>query len=157
MNIDGDSNAVDYLNKKRKRDINLHAYIAIDNKVKTFVKFDESALNTFSKSLVKEYKNLGYKVTSLQKVKTTSLKKILDKHLPKKSPIDFMSVDVEGLELVVLKSNDWKKYRPKLIIVEILDSYSLKSVTNSSITKFLAKKGYTLSMKTITNCFYVAK
>jgi FkbM family methyltransferase len=34
--------------------------------------------------------------------------------------IDFISVDTEGYDLVVLQSNDWTKYRPKFVIVECI-------------------------------------
>lgn len=36
--------------------------------------------------------------------------------------IDFLSVDCEGHDLEVLKSNDWQKYRPHWILVEAKES-----------------------------------
>lgn len=35
--------------------------------------------------------------------------------------IDFLNIDVEGLELQVLQSNDWSMHLPKVICAEILD------------------------------------
>lgn len=36
----------------------------------------------------------------------------------KERTIDFMKIDVEGGELGVLQDADWRKYRPRLLIVE---------------------------------------
>ncbi|MCW5198181.1 FkbM family methyltransferase [Desulfobulbus sp. F3] len=38
--------------------------------------------------------------------------------LIKKIDIDFLSVDAEGVDLKVLKSNDWNKYRPYIVLAE---------------------------------------
>jgi hypothetical protein len=35
--------------------------------------------------------------------------------------IDFLSVDTEGFDMEVLKSNDWNKFRPKAIVLETLE------------------------------------
>ena len=32
--------------------------------------------------------------------------------------IDFLNVDVEGHDLDLLESNDWQRFRPKVIVVE---------------------------------------
>ena len=37
-------------------------------------------------------------------------------------PIDFFSIDVEGLDLSVLKSNNWNRYRPTYILAELLET-----------------------------------
>jgi hypothetical protein len=60
------------------------------------------------------------------KVPSFTLTKILAEHLPAKQKINFLSVDVEELDLTVLASNDWTKYRPKVVLAEVLGS-SLKT------------------------------
>lgn len=47
--------------------------------------------------------------------------------------IDFLKVDVEGLEYEVLKSNDWTKWKPKIVIVEN---------TPGKWQTFILQKGY---------------
>jgi hypothetical protein len=32
-----------------------------------------------------------------------------------------MSLDVEGHELIVLETNDWSRWRPKMIVAEVLN------------------------------------
>ena len=36
----------------------------------------------------------------------------------KKEHIDFISIDTEGFEMEVLKNNDWRTYRPRLMCIE---------------------------------------
>ena len=55
-------------------------------------------------------------------VKAMPLSSVLDIHLPRGKSIDFLDVDVEGADLEVLKSNDWDKYRPRYIMVEVFDT-----------------------------------
>ena len=58
------------------------------------------------------------KRNNIVNVPAITLDKILDKHL-KNNQIDFLSLDVEGYELNVLKGLDFDKYRPKYLLIEI--------------------------------------
>lgn len=51
-------------------------------------------------------------------VPTKPLSEILDEHLPPGQHIDVLSVDVEGLDAVVLESNDWPRYQPTVVCGE---------------------------------------
>jgi FkbM family methyltransferase len=48
------------------------------------------------------------------------LAEVLSQHL-EGNQIDLMSVDCEGMDLEVLESNDWNKYRPLVLAVEDMD------------------------------------
>jgi len=52
-----------------------------------------------------------------------------------------LSIDVEGTELSVLKSNDWNRYRPRVIIVEEWDPPAGK---RSMTLDYLENRGYRL-------------
>jgi hypothetical protein len=49
------------------------------------------------------------------------LKTIFDDYLPPQTQIDLMSIDVEEGEMSALRSNDWMRYRPRIIIIEVND------------------------------------
>lgn len=51
-------------------------------------------------------------------VKASTLNAILYQFLPAKTEIDFVSVDVEGTELEVLKGLDLSRFRPRVLVVE---------------------------------------
>lgn len=58
----------------------------------------------------------------LLEIYTQTLKNVLNIYLPKEQIIDFLSIDVEGLDFDVIKSVDLNKVRPRLILIEILSS-----------------------------------
>jgi hypothetical protein len=68
------------------------------------------------------------------------LSEILDQNMPKGIEIDFMSIDAEGMDDEIIRSNNWEKYRPLFLIAEI-DSTIADFNQNSSI-QFLLSKGY---------------
>lgn len=53
-----------------------------------------------------------------------------------------MSVDVEGLDIEVFESNDFTKWRPKVVVSEILGCSDIRSVMNSDVCKYLEGIGY---------------
>ncbi|RAX54402.1 hypothetical protein CCY99_03350 [Helicobacter sp. 16-1353] len=70
--------------------------------------------------------------------------------------IDFLSIDVEGLDLEVLKSNNWEKYRPKVVLVE---SYlrDLDDLRNNEVYNFLSDKNYAILAKTFNTMIFQTK
>ncbi len=117
--------------------------------------FDEPALNGFSKQLSEQRRTNGqtYKIIHTIDLETVTLSEILTKHLPKGQLIDFMSIDVEGLDYDVLLSNDWRRFRPQIILVEILNR-SLGDLFNHEITKLLNSEGYVITSKTMNTVFF---
>ena len=81
---------------------------------------------------------------------------VLDKYLPKDTEIDFLSIDVEGLDLDILHSIDWNKYKPKIILIEILGS-SLSEIESSEIALFLINYSYIVFAKAVHTVFFIQK
>ena len=52
-----------------------------------------------------------------------------------------MDIDAEGLDFEVIKSNDWEKFRPKILLVE-LDAKNFDNISNHKISKYLSVKNY---------------
>ncbi len=76
---------------------------------------------------------LGATITKVH-VPTLPLSKILENVA---APIDFISIDVEGLELEVLDGLDFHRFAPKLILAEL--TYDRNE---DRVGKYLADKGY---------------
>lgn len=158
INIDASPEAIRQLSIYRLSDENIQALVSNVLETKTLYKFNNSALNTTLPAMAKEYaKTPGYYLVRKQKLKTTTLKKILDKYIESGKHIDFMSIDVEGAEMNVLRSNDWKKYRPEIIVVESLNIDNIESVKNARVYKYLTKRNYRCFAKTSTNLFFKDK
>ena len=83
------------------------------------------------------------------------MKDILNEHLKDKGKtIDFLSIDVEGNDMNVLRSNDWNKYRPEFVLVEELNKNFAKIVESSEVYKFLKNQNYELVARTYNTSFY---
>ena len=78
---------------------------------------------------------------------------ILDTHLLN-NEIDFLNIDVEGLDYDVLKSNNWHKYRPRFVLVEIINS-SLHDLDNHPIVKYMKEKNYSMYAKQVYTIFFL--
>lgn len=154
INIDAMPNSMCLFNKIRPRDINIEIPISDKKQKLKYYMFNEPALNGFSKELAekRDGKN-GYKIISVKDIDTSTLEKILKKHLPYGQKIDFMSIDVEGLDLQVLKSNNWRQFRPKFVLVEILGC-SIKDIANSKEYKYLSGFEYEIFAKTVNTVIF---
>ena len=57
-------------------------------------------------------------------IKFVSLRTLFSKHLPPGASLDYMSMDLEGHELPALQSNDWSRFKPRVIVIEENRAYS---------------------------------
>lgn len=147
INIDAMPGSMRLFNKIRPRDINIEAAIFDAEKKLTYYAFNEPALNGFSKDISAQRDGKGnYKIIFQKEINTQKLSTILDENCTPAREIDFLSVDVEGLDLNVLKSNNWNKYRPTILLVENL-SDSFYDSGNEMVT-FLKDIEYSLVAKT---------
>ncbi len=153
VNVDALPGSMVIFKKFRPRDINIEAGISNDNKVINFYTFTESAYNTFSKELADSCILQGGVLKEVIELKTIKLSELLDTILPKETAIDFLNIDVEGLDLAVLESNNWDKYKPKYILVESL-GFSIEKLNESSVYNFLKDKHYRLVAKTLNTLFF---
>ena len=140
INIDAMPGQMKLFNITRPKDTNIEAAISDKaGKQKLYV-FHASALSTLEPGVLSRRDNKD-KIKKEVIVQTKTLTSILNKHLPKNQEIHFMNLDVEGFELKVLKSNNWKKYSPWYISVEFFCS-ELNDIMKCPCAKFLAKQGY---------------
>ena len=154
INIDAMPNSMKLFRKYRKRDINLEIAISDKKENLTYYIFNEPALNGFSKKISKQRNDVGeYKIIATKDIKTFTLEEILNNKLSINQEIDFISIDVEGLDSQVLISNNWNKYRPKFVLIEILNS-SLSDLSLSEEYKFLSSVDYEIFAKTMNTIFF---
>ncbi|MBR6177097.1 MAG: FkbM family methyltransferase [Bacteroidales bacterium] len=134
--------------KCRHRDINLNCGIGNGEKLDFYV-FNEGALNTFDKELAQQRDgshNNKYKIKEVLSIQTRSLKDIFDEYLPANTKIDFITIDVEGMDFNVLKSNDWTKYNPEFILVECAEK--IDSIGSDEVYQYLTAKNYSMVGRT---------
>lgn len=143
--------------KKRPRDLNLNMGIGAKPATLTFFQFTPDTLSTFSESEAGYYVELGYKIVKKYKVKVNTLKIVFDKYL-KDNKIDFLNVDAEGMDLAVLNSNDWYKYRPTAVCIEAFEHSLQDNKTHlSDLEVFLTGKGYKKVFSNNINSIFIDK
>jgi hypothetical protein len=78
---------------------------------------------------------------SREMMESEPLANLLELHFGFDSRLDLLSVDAEGMDLEVLISNDWNKYRPFLIAVET-HGLNLDKPRDNDVYNFLIDLGY---------------
>ena len=152
INIDLDKENIKLFNVFRKNDLNLAVAVS-DKEGESDLYFyhEKSALNTLSK------KNADFQkanITSIKKIKTKKINKIIENSPYRDQEIDFLSIDVEGSEIAILKNFNFRKYSPKVIVVEFLDlslkkleikNLNINNIIKSEIYKLIESNNYTLA------------
>jgi FkbM family methyltransferase len=154
INVEPNPDSICDFKSARRRDLNLQVGVSNYAGRLTYYLFDEPALNTFDGALVKSrLADTPYKVVGTIEIPVERLDSILGKYLPSNMEIDFLSIDVEGLDFAVLKSNDWRLYRPKFVLVEAL-GMSLEDVLRGEMFHFMRGQGYELFAKTFNTLIF---
>ena len=154
INIEPNIKSFKKIKKFRSRDINLNIGLGKNNNgLMNFFIFFPQMLSTFNKKVANDYIKKGFKIVKKIKVEIKSLTEILTTYLNNRE-IDFLSIDTEGNDLEILKSNDWNKYRPKVICVEIKIQTGTQ-YKDSEIYQYLKSIGYIKKFNTTLNAIFL--
>jgi len=153
INIDPIPGIKNLFDDKRPKDINLELAISDEKTTLNYYNFKEKALNTFSESLAKQYLDANWELDNIIPIETFPISEIFERYIPAGKEIHFMSVDVEDLEMKVLQSNDWNRYRPEVLVIEMLNC-SAEGMPDMEIAKYLRSKGYSFYAKTVNSSFF---
>ena len=143
LNIDLNQTAIDYFDIVRPKDNNICCAISNkEEKIKVFINSIFSPINTINKTHAKKF-NFASKNELSYTVKAKKFNSIC------KKKFDFLDIDIEGSDFMVLKSINLKYFKPKLISIEILDkNYLIK------IKKYLIKLNYFFIKRKTSSFFF---
>jgi len=156
VNIDGMPGVMDFFAKKRPRDINIEAVVSdVVEKIKFYI-FTDHAYNTTNKEEA-DYRveNYNTELVSVLEVNTVQVNDILEKYVPDGTDIDFLTIDVEGLDVKILKGIDLKKYRPRIILLEIAGKTIPDLFATEPVIGWLEKQDYIFFSKTVNTLFFI--
>jgi hypothetical protein len=155
INIDPRTGFAEAFARARPRDINLNWAIGSPPGERTYYEFNEPALNTFDPDRAAALDGTnGYRITNQRTVTMRPMGTVLREHLPPGRRITFLTVDVEGLDLPVLRSNDWDLYRPEAIVAELPDGVALTDLAAEPVTEYLRTHGYRPVSKLVKSAVY---
>lgn len=154
INIDATPGSMKLFSQLRPEDINIEMGVTDKEGELNYYLFNEPALNTFSETR-KEFlmNNTPFKLIKAIKVKTKTLGQILEENILPNKQIDFLTIDIEGLDFEILKTNNWNKFKPTLILIEDING-SLESISQSKLHNYLHPLGYSIVAKTHNTAFF---
>lgn len=156
INIDAMPGSMEAFRKLRPEDINLEIPVSNKPSILKYNIFNESALNTSEEvEAQKKDRANGFYILSTLKIRTVTIKEILDTYLPSNiKEIDFLTIDIESMDLNVLNFNDWDKYQSIFILIEQLKNNLEEIIKNSEIFTFMKSKVYSLIARSYNTSFY---
>lgn len=148
INIEPEPNLFQKLCEGRQYDVNLNVGIGAESGTLKFYRIEPATLSSFDPAVARHnLRSPGSKARGEVLLPVVTLTSILDEHLNDRD-IDFMSIDVEGCELEVLRGNDWQRYRPRLILIEVYHR-------GKEIQSYLNTYGYRLIWSNSTNGIFI--
>lgn len=153
INIDAMPGSMKAFARIRPRDINVECGVAGNAGRLTYHRFNESALNTFDATEAQLKDRAPYRLLDTVEVAVERLDALLARHLPVGQQIDFLSVDVEGKDEEVLRSNDWCRCRPRFILAETLRT-DILALGTCPVVQFLQGVGYRPIAKAYNTTFF---
>lgn len=154
INIDGNGTLIELYQQFRKEDINLHNLVSNKEEEVIFNLSYKDKISTIDTDHVKSLGENKFPEHLRTKMTTKTLNTILAEHLVDEKEIDLLCIDVENHDFEVLTSIDLDKYKPYLIVIEMLD-FSMNAARENKIYNFLNEKGYTLTHFVFCNGFFV--
>lgn len=155
INVDAMPGTKKIFERMRPRDITVECGVGAQESVLKYFVFNEPALNTFSEQEVQKKNIPPYHVVETLLIPVVTLKQILDEHLPSGTRIDFLTIDAEGFDYEVIASNDWNRYRPRVILIELLNT-GIENLKANPIAQLLHSQNYRAFSKTYNTFFFVA-
>jgi FkbM family methyltransferase len=156
INIEPNPSGIKKFNKFRPLDINLNIGISnLEGKLDYFF-MNASTMNTFDENTANELvEKHGFKIVEKKEITCTTLQNVLLKYADNVFP-DFLSLDVEGLDMEILNQIDYEHNYPKVICVEtIVYSHDGSGVKNKELINFLEAKGYFIFADTFINTIFI--
>ena len=150
INLDINFYSIELFNFLRKKDVNIHSGISKKkDELTMYYRKEINMLNTLDEKIAKIHFRNGFKKKNVQ---VNTLNFFISRYFKKLKKIDFLNIDVEGVELNVLKSLNFKQYKPQLICVEIHNSKNMYDTNYdylkaNDIYKYLINKKYKIIWK----------
>ena len=117
MNIDLNQTSIDLFNIARPKDLNICTAISKHQKtIKYYHDHLFSPINTIDKNFYEMHKEINTNM-EFREVQSNNINNILENYEISKK-IDFINIDIEGVDLEVLEQIDLKKHKTDLLAIE---------------------------------------
>lgn len=156
--VEADPTLISRIRQKRPKDKVINAGVAVSNeKEADFYIFNLPSISTFSKEEAEMRSNSGQnRIVKVAKIPLISVNELINQNF-KLFP-DLLSIDIEGVDLEVLKSLDFTSFPIPVLCVETCTySENHVRVKDTAIAEFLISKDYEIYADTYINTIFVNK
>lgn len=146
------------IRKKRKNDLCINAGIGVNSAAEeSFFIMSTRTLNTFSKTEAERYESYGRQtIEKVVKIPLITISDILVNFMDKR--LNFVSLDVEGLDYEIIKAFDFDKQRPEVICIETITYTEDNSEEKEyQIIEYMLEHSYMVYADTYINTIFVDK
>jgi FkbM family methyltransferase len=154
INIEPDPRLFEAFKRLRPGDINLNIGLAGRPGTLDFYVLSATTNSTFVKSEADAYVELGYTIDQTMPIKVDTVASVIQDHCKGVFP-DVLSLDVEGMDMEILRSIDFETSKPLVICVETALLAEHTYVKNQEAIDFVLSKGYMVYADTFTNTIFV--
>ena len=142
VNIDLNEVSIKFFNACRKDDLNITA--CLSDKKEDVVIYMDSEFSALNSIYLQNSKNFNFKQLKKKKIQTKVFSEIVE------DSFDFLNIDCEGNDHKIIKTIDLKKYKPKLINIEV------SKENKNYIYNYLNQNGYELlAIKSLSHIFKI--
>ena len=140
----------------RPNDKTLNIGISIENtaSIQPFYIFSNPVLSTFSKKEADRMKMINNnEIVEVKDIETIPINQIIEDNF--ETCPNFISIDIEGFDLQLIKSMDFNKYRPKVICIETVSHVEEKK--DQELISEIINNGYVMYADTFINSIFIEK
>ena len=155
--VEPDATLLAAFGRERGGDTLLNIGIAPEEGVADFYVLSTPTLNTFSKVEADRFASYGVqRIERVEKVAIRNVNAVMREHFS--GPPDLLSLDVEGLDLPILRSLDFANFAPDVCCVETLSYTEDRSECKlDDIIEFMLSKDYFVYADTFVNSIFVRR
>jgi FkbM family methyltransferase len=163
INIEANPESAVLFNKMRPRDINLNIGVSDENSNMEYYFFGpEHSINTFNERQAAAFsQHFQLPIKEVISMPVRHINEVLHENIPVNQKIDFLSLDIEGLEQKILQAIDFETFRPSYLLIEDitlegneLDFENWQKLQQSLQHQFVEAQGYELLGKSPLTLLY---
>jgi FkbM family methyltransferase len=158
INVEPDQNLFGEFEKHRKGDINLNCGVSAADGTMDLYVMNVPTMNTFSEDEAqRQVRENNFQIIRKVPVPMLSVPTIISRHCNGVFP-DFLNLDIESLDEVVIGSIDFKGSIPTIICLETVSfSDNGRGQKNTAIIKQIEQYGYMVYADSFINTIFVQK
>lgn len=159
LNVDASHFSIEQFNLERPNDTNIWSGVIgpnTDNQLVDYYKFNPPAASTLSKTQAEIWQNqFHWRLLEVCKVNAQGVNQLIHNHKPPGQSIDYLNIDIEGLDQEIILNLDFTRYKPRVISVEIHFT-DITKISDNPVFKRLSTEGYKIfSIILMTYIFYL--